>query len=240
MARKTEEIIEEMLVLKNNHTVLSNLSGSASAIWRLFFFIVASAIRTLELLFDLLKKEINGIIDLLKPHTTRWYANKAKLFQYGDNLMTDSDRYDNTAKTDEQLKIAQIVAYSAVVDLGKAGLIVKLAKESGSDLAPLSDQELTAFRDYMARIKDAGVFAEIISKEADRLRLSLIVHYNPLVLNSEGQRLDGEKLTPVADAIRDYLKNLPFNGILALAYLVDALQAVEGVVIPTLVTAQYS
>lgn len=213
---------------------------SSVSIESILFYVVASTVWTLETLFDLLKKEVYGLIDLLKPHSVRWYANAAKLFQYGDNLMNDSDKYDNSGKTAEQIQASKIVAYSAVIDLEKDGLIVKVAKDAGNDLAPLTDVEMSAFSEYMNRVKDAGIRLEIISAEADKLKLRLKVHYNPLVLNSEGQRLDGASITPVADAIRTYLKNLPFNGILALAYLTDALQEVEGIVIPTIESAQYS
>jgi hypothetical protein len=237
MAKTIQEIQEEMIAAKEGYQELSGLSGSASAIWRLLFFIIATAVWTLERLFDLHKVEVSGIIATLKPHTARWYAAKAKLFQYGDNLIPDSDLYDNTGKTDEEIQTSRIVAYSAVVEVEKQ-LLIKTAKIT-DDLQPLSTDELTAFAEYMSRIKDAGVQVTAISEPADNLRLSLDIYYNPLVLNSEGQRLDGAGMTPIADAVRNYLKNLPFNGEFVLAYLIDALQHVEGVVIPHIVSAMY-
>jgi len=42
----------------------------------------------------------------------------------------------------------------------------------------------------------------------------------------------------VEEAIKSYLKRLPFNGELVLAHLIDALQQAEGVKIPHLVLAQ--
>lgn len=203
----------------------------------IIFYRVAYAVWFLETLFDKHKVEVTDIIAAMKPHSPRWYAEKAKLFQYGDNLVADSDKYDNTGKTDEQIAASRIVTYSAVVEVdGK--LLIKVAKED-NDLSPLSAFEFAALAEYFSRIKDAGVQIELLTDVADGLRLSLDIYYNPLILNGQGQRLDGNSLTPVPDAIREYLRNLPFNGELVLAYLIDALQKVDGVVIPHLNAASY-
>lgn len=205
----------------------------------IFFYIVAAAHWLLYSLFGQHDKEVNTLIDNKKPSTIRWYRNVAKLFQYGDNLAADTDTYDNTNKTPEQIAASCIVAHASITDMGKDGLIVKMAKESGGDLAPLTDTELAAFREYYFRATPAGVYKEYISAAADELKLSVKIHYNPLVLDASGRRLDGQQLTPVDDAIRAYLKKLPFDGTFALAFLTDALQAVDGVVIPTIEIAQY-
>ena len=61
--------------------------------------------------------------------------------------------------------------------------------------------------------------------------------YDPLVLDSNGQSII-HATKPVEEAIKSYLKRLPFNGELVLAHLIDALQQAEGVKIPHLVLAQ--
>jgi hypothetical protein len=203
----------------------------------IIFYRVAYAVHFLETLFDRHKTEISDTIARMKPHTARWYATKAKLFQYGFNLLPDSDLYDNAGKTDEEITASRIVSYSAVVEVENK-LLVKVAKDAG-DLSPLTVDEKTAFTEYLSRIKDAGVMVDIISEPADNLRLSIDIYYNPLVLNDKGQRLDGTSTAPVAEAIHQYLKELPFNGELVLAYLTDALQRVDGVVIPHLNAARY-
>lgn len=249
MARSISEIKKEQTDLFVANEKVKNIYGlqngktfqdqfSPVSIESIFFYIVATAIWTLEKLFDIHKQEVSNIIANMKPHTARWYANVCKLFQYGDNLTTDSDKYNNEGKTDEEITASQIVTHAAVVEQEKR-LLIKVAKNAGSDLAPLSADELTAFSEYIARVKDAGVQTQIISKQADDFKLALKIHFNPLVLNSEGQRIDGQSQTPVPDAIRTFLKELPFNGVLVLAYLIDALQKIEGVVIPTIVLAQY-
>lgn len=207
-------------------------STSKTAFWRLWTRIVAAAAWSVEVLFDTHKQEINEVVTALKPHSLKWYATKARAFQFGYALPPDTDVYDNSLLTEAQIEASQIVKYVAVVEQDKT-LRVKVAKLA-TDLLPLTGPELASFAAYMARIKDAGVKLVITSQVADKLKLELDIYYDPLVLNAQGQRIDGSSLTPVQTAIDSFLKNLPFNGVFVMAYLVDALQQVDGVVIPHL------
>lgn len=233
MARTIDEIQESMLAAIAADATLAPVATSTSkvAIFKLFTRIVAAAAWTIEVLFDTLKTELNDLLAALKPHSLRWYANKAKDFQYGYSLPIDTDKYDNTGLTEEQIEDSKIVRYSAVTEGDDGKLRIKVAKEN-ADLEPLAVGELASFSEYMARIKDAGVRLLITSNTPDKLKLTLKIFYDPLILDSNGQRIDGSDLTPIQTAVKNYLKNLPFNGVFVLAYLVDALQQVEGVVIP--------
>lgn len=234
MARTISEIQAEIIAAKEADANLAVLtSQSKTAIWVLWTYVVAVGIWTLEKLFDSHKSEVQTIIYNMKPHSLPWYANKAKDFEYGQDLPPDTDKYDNTGLTDEEIEESKIVAYASVTEADR-NLRVKVAKDGGTDLEPLEAQELASFSEYMNRIKDAGVFLTIESLPADSLRLNLDIYYNPLVMDSFGARIDGTASQPVKDAITQYLKNLPFNGVLVSAYLIDALQAVDGVVIPVL------
>ena len=64
MARTINAIFSEMLEQKNNTPALSSLtSSSATAIWRLLFYVVAFAIYVHESLWDEYRKEVNAAID---------------------------------------------------------------------------------------------------------------------------------------------------------------------------------
>lgn len=242
MARTIDEIQQSMLAEIQADPVLSPVATSTSktAIYRLFTRIVASCAWTVEVLFDTLKAEVNEILAALKPHTLRWYARKAAAFQYGYSLPIDSDTYDNTGVSEEDLEASLIVKYVAVTE-GTVDnrLRVKVATET-TDLTPLSAPQLEAFTEYISRIKDAGVRINIESNVADKIKLSLKIYYDPLILNGEGQRIDGSDAEPVQTAVKTYLKNLPFNGVFVLAYLTDSLQKVDGVVIPHIVSCETS
>jgi len=237
MARTIDEIQQSILAAIAADATLASVATSTSkvAIFRLFTRIVASAQWTIEVLFDTFKIEIADTLDLLKPHSLKWYASTARAFQFGFSLLPDSDKFDNTAATEAQIEASKIVRYVAVVEQVKT-LRVKVAT-LGSDLQPLTAPQLTAFVEYMARVKDAGVKLIIDSLPADKLQLTVDIFYDPLILNNVGQRLDGSELTPVQSAITKYLQNLPFNGVFVLAYLIDELQQVDGVVIPNITAA---
>lgn len=239
MARTITEIQDDIISRVAGTAELSALNSSSRvAVWRLWTYIVAVSIWALENLFDLHKTEVTNLINEKAPHSLRWYANKAKDFQYGSELAYEEDYYDNSTLSDDQVAEQKIIAFSAVVEQSK-GLRLKVARIVDGDLNALTAQQLESFETYMNRIKDAGITPLVVeSLPPDNLKLELIIYYNPLVLGSDGSRLDGTNPDPVGNRIRDYLKNLPFNGTLVLAYLVDALQQVDGVVIPHIVQAQ--
>jgi hypothetical protein len=89
----------------------------------------------------------------------------------------------------------------------------------------------------MQQIKDAGVKLLVSSNDPDSLKLELDIYYDPMVLDSQGGRVDGNSVKPVENTIRTYLRNLPFNGEFILATLTDRLQETPGVIIPQIVRA---
>lgn len=241
MARTITEIQDDIISRVSATAGLAELnSTSKTAVWRMWTYIVAVTVWALENLFDVHKNEVNTLINEKAPHSLRWYANKSKNFQYGAELVHEEDYYDNSNRSEEDVAAQKIIAFSAVAEQEK-GLRIKVARIKDDDLDALEAVQLEAFVEYMNRIKDAGVNPLVIeSRPADRLRLSLNIYYNPLVLDNTGARLDGTDPDPVGKKVREYLKNLPFNGTMVLAYLVDALQQVDGVVIPHISQARAS
>lgn len=239
MARTITDIQNEIIAQVQANATLSPLLTSTSkvAIWRLKAYVVAVCIWTLETLFDIHVTDVNETISKLKPHSLRWYAEKAVAFQYGFNLVDDADYYDNTGIDETTINNSKVVDYAAVLEQER-GLRMKVAKDDGTDLTALTTPELDAFKEYMKRIKDAGVRLNISSTAADGLRLGIDLYYNPLVLDSAGARLDGVAPEPIQDAVKNYLKNLPFNGVFLLQNLVDVLQKVDGVKIAHIISAQ--
>lgn len=243
MARAISEIQAEIINQVKADPVLNAKLTSTSkvSIWRLWTYVVATCFWTIEKLMDIFRIETDDKIAALKPHSLRWYAGKAKAFQYGFNLVVESDYYDNTGIDDDTIDASKIVSYAAVVEQER-GLRIKVATDAGIDLAPLSTPQLDSFKEYMKRVKDAGVKLFITSGPADSLKLTIDIYYNPLVMNNVGGRADGITATPVQDAIKLYLKNLPFNGIFLLQNLVDVLQVVDGVTVVDIkeAAAQYA
>jgi hypothetical protein len=210
---------------------------SAVSLENLFFYIVAFGQWLLEQLFDLHKNEVSDYILRMKPHSAAWYVTKAKAFQYGYSLLPDSDLFNNGSHTEDEIEASKIVKYAAAIERQNR-LLLKAAKVEGDDLAELTAPELTAFTAYIDRIRDAGVIVEILSAPADKLQLHLKIYYNSLLMNKNGE-LISNGTTPVPDAIRAYLANIEFDGVFVKEYLTDALQRVQGVEIPHIVSAGY-
>ena len=239
MARSIQEIQELIYQSKTQEPALNELNSTSKvAIWRLWVYIIAVAIWSLEKIFDLHRADIDKRLAELKPHTARWYRSKALAFQYGFDLLPDSDKFNNMGHTEEQIEASKIVKYSAVVESPNEGrLIVKIAGEQGEQLQPITDAQKQAFEAYLQEIKDAGVRLSVVNYQPDVLHLQMKIVYDPLVLDSNGQSII-HATKPVETAIKEYLKRLPFNGELVLAHLIDELQQAEGVRIPHLVLAQ--
>ncbi len=234
MARTIAQIQQSIIDAKNADATLSGLSSTSNvAVWLLWTYVVATCNWVLENLFDAHKAEVTGIIATQKPHTLQWYVTMAKQFQYGVSLPADSDTY-TVPSTDPAVVI---VSYAAVVELTTL-VRVKVATLSAGLLAPVTSPQLTALTAYMQLVKDAGVRLQVTSGDPDTLQLKVKIYYDPLVLDATGARLDGTSTTPVKDAVNSFLTNLPFNGLFVLNNLIAALQAIEGVVIGDVVSAQ--
>jgi hypothetical protein len=210
-------------------------SFSTVSVENIFFYIVAFCSWTVEVLFDVFRAEVNDTIATQKPHTLKWYTEKAKAFQYGSDLLPDSDLYDNTNKTDDEIAASKVIKYAACMQRarqnGRKYLLIKIAGETGGELSKVSPDTELKVNEYFSRIADAGVDYEVLNEEADSIRQTWTIYYNPLLFDEKGQLGDS---TPIKNAIINYLKNLPFNGTYVPAYHIDAVQQVEGVVYPVL------
>lgn len=230
MARTINEIQKEILTVKSNNNALNELSSTSKvAIWRLWVYVIAYAIWVLESLFDVHKKEVDEALLSLKPHSARWYRSKALAFQYGFDLLFDSDKFNNKNKTEEQIKSSKIIKYSAVTESeDESRLIVKIATEKDNKLLPINPGEYDAFKSYIAEIKDAGVKVTVINYLPDRLKLNVTVKRDRLLLNKDGVNMLTAK-EPIKEAIIGFLKKLPFNGELSIQALTDEIQKADGV-----------
>lgn len=192
--------------------------------------LVATAIWVLERIFDTHTAEINAILDTKRPHTLRWYVQKALDFQFGDALVEDTDRYAVLSPD------KRVVRYAAAVE-HQGKLYIKVAGEKNGVRAPLDNAEALALQAYFARVRDAGVKMEIISDIPNSFTAKLLIYYNPMVLSAGGiHHITGVDV--VRTTVRDYLENLPFNGEYRHADLIDRLQRIDGVVIPELLEAR--
>lgn len=207
---------------------------STVSVENLLFYIVATGIHALEVLFDTFREDVDVQVAQNIVPTVRWYHTQALRFQLGDALQYDEDSGQYAyPQTDES---RQIVRYAAVKDRG-GSIQVLVAKDSGGLPAVLSAEELAAFNGYMNQVKVAGIVLDIRSIEADNIRIFATVQVDPQVIGQDGTRIaDGSR--PVEDAINAYLRGIVYGGTFNKTKCVDAIQNVEGVLDLTLTSVQ--
>jgi hypothetical protein len=204
--------------LDNSQNLLNDLTSTSKvAIWRMFLWVVAFGHHILEVLWDKFKLEIQKIIESAQPGTVPWYQKQALAFQYGHNLVWNGSKFVYLVND----PASRIITRCAVTD---AGGVVRIKVATGEvDPVPLSPEQQLAFTAYMNQVKFAGTNILIVNLSADLLKSQMEVFYNPLFISSVVK-------TNVINAINNYLKSLPFNGVFRLNELKDAIRSVEGVV----------
>lgn len=231
MARTITEIHNQILTNMASNPVLGAVNNtSLTGRLRLFSYIIAVAIQLLEKIFDKHLEEVVNIIFQQKWGTVRWYRNRVLGFQFGFDLAIDTDRFINNDATAEDIEASKVIKHCAVVEpLSNSSLIIKVATEDNGELAPTSPEVQTALEFYIDEFRVAGTRVDLINQLGDILLPYIDVFRDPLVIGADGINiLTGENT--VETAIKQYLRNVGFNGELVVLNLAKAIQAVEGVI----------
>lgn len=194
----------------------------------ILFGIVASAAYVMETIFDIFRKEVDDKIATAIVATVPWYHKICLEYQHGDalelNLATNMYEYAEVDETKRKVK------YAAVRDFG--GGIYILVAGAGADGYPeaLSNDVLSAFKEYLNRRKPAGIIADISSYDPDSIAMSMTVQYNPMVLNADGSLISDPDVFPVENAVNAYLAGITYGGTFNKTKLIDAVQTADGVI----------
>lgn len=238
MARTMEEIVEEINREADRYNELSDLQSNTSrtSVWNFAKKSVAFAVLTLEKIIEKHYEDVNALVEEQEAGSLRWYAQKARSFQYGDRVVVVDNRVKYT-QVDPSKQIVKHVSISEGTNNNRGTVYVKALKEENDTLAPLTTDEKNAMIVYMDSIKFAGTKIEIISTDADILKMDLQIEVNNEVIDIAGRLTANSSVSPVIDTIKAYFNNLPFDGIFYLSKLEDQLQAIEGVTDVHIVTA---
>jgi hypothetical protein len=208
---------------------------SAVGRFRALIYTVAVCAAWLRGKWDELKAEINAILDdRAAVGTLAWYRRIAFEFQY-----SDSTTYVLTEDTAGPLRpitytvvapAAQIITRCSTRKLPDNRLEIKAAKGPDNALAQLSGPELTAFAAYIDR-RGLPVTHQVISLPATEVAITAEVLY-------DGAASPASVQTAVEAALDAFFATLNtrdnFGGILYAQRVIDAVQAVPGVIDVTL------
>lgn len=236
MARTISEIKKTMTDAFMSDTTLREKYGlSSEATWgesfstvsveNILLYIVAACCWVVETLLDQHKADVEAQISKAVVASVPWYWKKAVAFQLGDSLVLDEETMEYKYAKEDASK--QVVKYAAVRDRGTAVEIL-VSGESGGSPSALSSGVLTSFKQYMNRVKIAGVALNIQSLEADSVTISATVWVDGLVMDESGKSVGGNGY-PVEEAIESYLNGIVYGGTFNKTKLTDAIQSVEGV-----------
>jgi len=224
MARSISTIFNEIVHAKESNAELQSLTNSSVvAIWRLWAWITAAAIFTVETMHDLFRAEVEGLLATKTPGTLLWYKNMCLGFRYGVGLVVVDGRIGYPLDDNTPTLLAQ-----CSVREDASGLIIKIAKQESGELVPLDVDEFSAFTAFLQAVKYAGTQIRIVNSPANLLWIEGQIFYDPLVFKPTGESIAGGE-RPVDIAIEAYLRNLPFDGRLKRSELIAAIKAVEGV-----------
>lgn len=236
MARTITEIYNSLVVEKQTLASLDELSGEGTssfaanllaeldsrsrvAIWRLILYVVAVCAWTIENLMDGHKSEVSALAAASIAGTTSWLVQQVKLFELGNATLTVS--------TDRRVIYAvsnpanRIITYAAAArEFGRT--VLKVAKDAGGLPSPLTGPELSQVATYVSRIQFAGTRLAVVSRAADKLKISGDIYYDGL--------LDPDQvLADIETAVAGHLAAVPFDTAISLERLTDVIQSVTGV-----------
>lgn len=212
---------------------------SVYSLENILFDVVAFAIWTLESLFYILKNQIDALILANKHGKLEWYIDTALNYQHGFELDNFGDYVNGNATPEEieESKIIANVAFEKAVINGHGVIRAKVVKEENDEFVQLSPSELAGFHSYINKKTLFGLSVISISRPHDTLKVKMKIWYDPTVIRATGARLDGSDPAPVVTAIKAYLQGLEFNGEFIATRMIDAVQKVQGVEIPRLISA---
>lgn len=224
MARPIALIYQQLLAQKNSDSNLSGLtSNSKVSIWGLWLWLMAAAQGIFEQLTDAFIANTETIVAYAPVMSLPWIAQICKVFQYSaSNPQVINLNISNTYPfftvgypvIDTSL---QVITQAAAINNNNSQIVIKVASNS----SPLSSPQLAALKSYLNNILSPDINYVIITLNADLLIVQGQVFFDAAY--------SGVIQANMNAAINAYLVSIPFNGIVTVSALEEAMLAVSGV-----------
>lgn len=222
MINETLSDIENRLIAQLKATApfsAATMSTSQVGLWSNFLNTIATEIFTLEQLNNTFETEIQNIINGVTTPTNMWWQAQILKFQYSASvaqvLQLDTVNFaPYYANVDTTLRI---ISNCSVITAFNNQVQIKVTNSGAVLTAP----QLLALTAYIQTLDPAGINWAIINSLPDYLFLNATVYYN-------GQYAAIIQTNVIA-AVNAYLASIPFNGIVKVSAIEDAIQAVAGV-----------
>ncbi|MEB0302400.1 hypothetical protein [Mucilaginibacter sp. 5C4] len=229
MARSAEEIQDQILTEKAARPELNGLNSvSNSAIYLLWIILTSNIIAFFERIMDLFEVRIQAIQDSKQYGTDEWWFDIVMAYQHGDLLAFINNIYQYPVIDASK----QIVKFCSITSLN-GRVQIKAAGSAGGQPVVLDNDQINGLTAYLKQKRPSGSKWLVQSLQADTLKIFGNVYYN-----ASG---DINVIKPaVKAAIQTFLSELNtasstatnrnFDGTLYVNKLIDAIQAVPGVI----------
>ncbi|MDR2361707.1 MAG: hypothetical protein LBD91_03160 [Prevotellaceae bacterium] len=166
---------------------------------------------------------IQSVVERNRIGSGPWYVEMAKRFQWSEEVPYFLQVDDTTGVIDYNILNPddRIITQAAFIDNNNE-VTLKVATGTPGALHKLGDDPFSDFRNYMQRLKIAGIALRIITLEADIVNLQTDVYYSR-AYNITGLR------QAVVDALNAYSATLEFAGVVLRNAIIDVIQRVPGV-----------
>ena len=226
MARTLTEIFNEAKDCRKKYLQLTEFENSSKmSILDAITWTTAACIWTFENILDVFKVDLARDLQNRINGTPGYYANALLKFQYGDKLqMNEEGTQFSYAAVNEANRIITKVAYSenTVDGFFDKELQFKVAKGEPGHYERLTDEQLIAARAFMNQIVFAGTNYNIVSRKGDILIPRVTVYY-------DGAITIDEVYSNIEKSLNEYIANIPFNGLIYVQKIIDAIQQSEHV-----------
>lgn len=221
MARTLSEIYAEAKSARNKHLELTEFKNdSKMSVLDAFTWVTSACVWSFENLLDVFK------IDLAKDLTNRingtpaYFANMLIKYQKGDELEVSEDgtRF-GYATIDPNKRIVTKAAYSEGREDGFNDnmMILKIASGVPGAYTQIEHSELIKIRAYLNKLLFAGQHATVVSRLGDVLIPRVTVYH-------DGAVSEDEVYTNIENALKEFIANLDFNGVVYAQKVLDCIQ----------------
>lgn len=227
MARTLTEIYSDAKGKRDEYLELTEFHNSSKmSVLDAFTWVVSACIWAFENILDVFKVDLAKDLQYRVNGNAAYYANALLKYQSGDSLQMNEDgtqfSYPNV---DESKRIITKVSYSEIAEEGfnDKKLFLKVATGEPGAYMRISDLELLSVQAYLNQISFAGTHAVVVSRNGDVLIPRLTVYY-------DGAVSPEEVYENIESTLNDFVQNLPFDGVVYVQKIIDAIQKAGHVV----------
>ncbi len=234
MSRNIKEIYQEGVEIRNKYLQLAtdktpSLSASKMSVMNMMTYVMSSLIYTFENMFDVFLADASKVLEKRTNGTPAYYVFMAKQYSTGCRVVVNND---GTGLDVISNRNAQLIPYASYETIStNNGIVLKVCKDVGGNITPLSTSELTAFTNYIKEISFVGAPVVVRSVPADLLTPRVRIVYDESLVSAE------EALENIKNAIDEYSKGLEYDAYVYQSAIVDAIQGAYGILdIPATLT----